>query len=990
MSSRRQDRGAHVFEEGLLLDPRAGGAEDAEQIVARRVGRIAREQGVETRHLFARDGLAPCGEARVRGGVHEEGRDARAGALREAPEDEDAGAIEVARVADGDLVRREPPDERDDGEVRLAAGADDDLVGLAGLDARVDVVEVGREVLEDGDAAGGGTLDDRVLELLEDEAARLAERRVARDVIEPHALFGRAAALRVDDRTEAEDRGGRLVVDDAVDREREQVRGRGRERDAGLVHHPECRDVVIEERLGDAPVQLRPRAERLAAPERACGEGLRADGLGPRVAMADDGVDRADDVRREALGRGARGELRELACDEGACRGALGACLELDERALERMAGRAGLRRGIAGLAAGEGVERAEERRLRAGASVAHEGAEVEAHAPLGGAADDARGEDAAEGVLDVGARRHRDAHRQAAAARLGAVDDDGERGDEARRLAGESVEVRGGHGSGVYHGAASVAGEPGPWYRAGVALAPDEIEAARRLRGPDAAVAFEEGAARILLRAIDRRVASAIVADRAEAYLAVLYGMLLLRRSHELEPLHEDVERMVGRARGAGDGEDDEQALARDLDQLVEWGCLTRRAEPLKIRGYKDISRERFRYHLTEDAVALLEWLEARLEAHAHGRADDGRDLLVDVLGHLRELSRVVAHWHKGERTEESARRAMHLCALVDERTRAIGEELLTFRASMLAFAGRPYDVTALRPILAWLERYVSVYLARIEALRADIVARLEELAQPRYRRALVEQQEALERERLETPAVFRSGLALRPPSELLDAQEAFYAERGRLSELSRRIDDSARAVLRKMHRHLREIERRSARVEDLRARIAEVARLAQREDDDRLSAFANALVGSAHARFGGRHGPSQARIAPPLPRKHAATAVDRTSRAPLRPKANPPDAVRELRARRLAELGRWIEEAVLRGGSEARLSEVALVTAESPRRWLDVARARHLDRGRDLARVGVAIAEAEGEARIGDASAGLSAPDCIVKKDMKKEVRR
>jgi hypothetical protein len=514
-------------------------------------------------------------------------------------------------------------------------------------------------------------------------------------------------------------------------------------------------------------------------------------------------------------------------------------------------------------------------------------------------------------------------------------------------------------------------------------ALGPDDIEAARRLRGPEAADAFAAGAAPVLLRAIDRRVASAIVAERADAYVTVLFGMALLRRAHELEPLHEDIERTVADAVASLDaGPRDEQALARDLDQLVEWGCLTRRAEPLKIRGYKDISRERFRYRLTEDAVALLEWLESRLDAYAQGRVDDGRDLLVDVLGHLRELSRVVTAWHKGERSADAARRAMHLSALVDERTRTIGEELLAFRASMLAFAARPYEIAALRPILAWLERYVTVYLTRIEALRGDIVARLEELGQPRLRRALEEQRASLERERAETPAAFRAGASLRAPAELLEAQASFYAERGRLAELCLKIDDSARGVLRKMHRHLREIERRSARLEDIRARIAEVKRLPADATDERLAAFANALIGSAHARFGGRQGPSTARAAPPLPRKHTSVPPDRAGRAPLRPKATAPEAVRELRARRLADLRRWLEAAVLRGASEAVLSEAALTSPDAPRRWLDVARARHLDRGRDLARLGVAIADAGGEAELGDESAGLRAPNCVVKK--------
>lgn len=74
--------------------------------------------------------------------------------------------------------------------------------------------------------------------------------------------------------------------------------------------------------------------------------------------------------------------------------------------------------------------------------------------------------------------------------------------------------------------------------------------------------------------------------------------------------------------------------------------------------------------------------------------------------------------------------------------------------------------------------------------------------------------------------PAAFRASGVLRDAGETLDAGRAFFAGGGRLVELCSRIDESVRAVLRKMHRHLRELERRSARVEDLRARIAELPR--------------------------------------------------------------------------------------------------------------------------------------------------------------------
>jgi len=507
-------------------------------------------------------------------------------------------------------------------------------------------------------------------------------------------------------------------------------------------------------------------------------------------------------------------------------------------------------------------------------------------------------------------------------------------------------------------------------------------LEQARALLLPDAQRAYDEGAAPVLLRGLEHPVACAIVAERAPAYITILYGMLLLRRGHELEPLHDDVEQVSARALAAVEPDRDEQAFARDVDQLVAWGCLERRAEPLKIRGYKDVRRERFRYRLTDDAVALLDWLEARLETRMQGRTTDGRDLMVDVLGYLKEVMRLVAQWHKGERGEDNARRALHLLTAFDERVHAITEELLAFRAGMLAFAARPYNLDALVGILAWLERYVAVYLGRIETLRAEIAARIDDLCQPRFRRALAEQHEALRRERAETPAAFRSSGALRDSGELLEAQRLFFAAHGSLVELCARIDDSARAVIRKMHRHLRELERRSARLADVRARIREVKARPGDEDDGRMTDFANALIASAHARFGGRHAHSNTRAAPPLPRRHSPPDVDRSKRPPLRPKKTPPEVVRELRARRLEDLRRWIDEAVLGGANEVRLADAGLATSDAPRRWLDVARAWHLDRGRDLLRLDLAIEPEAGEVRIGEGAMGLVAPDCTLRR--------
>ncbi|HVV81689.1 MAG TPA: DUF2397 family protein, partial [Kofleriaceae bacterium] len=367
-----------------------------------------------------------------------------------------------------------------------------------------------------------------------------------------------------------------------------------------------------------------------------------------------------------------------------------------------------------------------------------------------------------------------------------------------------------------------------------------------------------------MLRRALDGRIASVLTAERAPWYLTILYALLLYRRDHELEPLHEDVLLRIGeplRAHGPYDG----ALFAQDVGQLVGWGAVERIVEAHKLRSYRDNRRERFRYRLAEDTVALLEWLEARLAAKLAGRAGDSRDRLQDVLGHLRELRRVLDDWRGGAHSADAARRALYLVEATSDAIDEVGAELLTFRAEMLAFASRPYDVDALRAILGWLERYVAVYVRRIDELRSEIAGRLHDLATPRHRAALDHCHAVVIEDRAAAPRALRAA-AVVPPGERIGAHAAFFAAGGVLAGLSARIDESARAVVLKMQHHLRELERRSARLADLRAAIHAVA--AGPTHDPRLAELGRGLVAAAHVHLDRRPGTRAQPVAPPMPR--------------------------------------------------------------------------------------------------------------------------
>jgi len=373
---------------------------------------------------------------------------------------------------------------------------------------------------------------------------------------------------------------------------------------------------------------------------------------------------------------------------------------------------------------------------------------------------------------------------------------------------------------------------------------------------------------------------------------------------------------------------------------------------------------------------VALLEWLESRLASRLEGRASDGRDLLTDIVGQLTELKRVLDRFRRDDADVDLPRRAMHLLASVDATCDALSEELTSFRAEMLGFVSQRYRLEHLRQILAWLERYLGVYLTSLETSRESIAERLHTLRRPRYRRALAGCHARLEAERAATPSMLRGAGRLREPDELLDAAAPYFDSQGTLRTLTHHIDDSARAVLHKMHRHQAELERRNARLEDLRATIRQVAALPRDSTEPDLSALLRATVASAHARFAGRAPRRSHAEVPPLPRRHE-RQTPHARRQPLRSKQLSVTEVRALRARKLSELGRWVEETLLRGRPDVRLSELEIDSPDAPRRLLDLARSWHLGQGKDLRRMKLMLEDVPGRAAAVGEGDSLELPD-------------
>jgi hypothetical protein len=513
-----------------------------------------------------------------------------------------------------------------------------------------------------------------------------------------------------------------------------------------------------------------------------------------------------------------------------------------------------------------------------------------------------------------------------------------------------------------------------------------------------------ESKRASMMLRVFGNERLSFFESERAAFYLNILYKMLLLRREHELQPLHEDLYYAVRDQQLLFSSDYDLNQFAADVAQLLEWGNLTKVLEPYRLRSYKDHSRENFRYVLNENTVEFLQWLEHRVRARAEGRGRDGRNFLQDIVAALQELDRLCASAQTQEAAapEETARRALHLMYSIEDHIHDLSSELLEFRAAMVQFVTRAYDLETLKAILHWLGRYVEVYLQGIYALRERILGLVVKLDNAATRNFLDGCHEIMAEQRRRMPQALRGEVAAEPlrAERFLRHVDEFLSREARLDELCERINGTAREVIKKMDAKLRELERRNTRIHDLKARIRELASAPASDihaqarqgetfnrngDEARLAGyhFINALLLPSFAILDAQHWDAHSKAVPPRPRKYPSSSSSAVPKRYLKAKARTRQELYELEEKKREELRRWIEEILLKGHPQIRLAERRLDDPRAAQLWMKLMHYAYVTPAKDLPALKIKLAkliESPASVLLGSASEGLYTPDHLV----------
>jgi len=478
-------------------------------------------------------------------------------------------------------------------------------------------------------------------------------------------------------------------------------------------------------------------------------------------------------------------------------------------------------------------------------------------------------------------------------------------------------------------------------------------------LFGDRALAAYEQGQAAELVQRRNRHVGQLLQAERAVLYTQLLYRLLLFRRAHELEPLHEDLYEAVRPAQECvlGAGAYDPDQFRIDLGQLQDWQLVSCRIEVERLHGYRDSRRRKFRYRLSADAVSFLEWLEERAQSDLYRPDEDARDLLEETSGSLNELRRLLA-LDPPRAQEGHARRIVYQLAKLDALSLDVDAYLGGFDARLQTFATHEYRIEDARAVLRDLERFVDGFLRQVHDLRGTISERVAGLMQTAVSDAIAKAAAELDAERRRLPALFRSHGDPRDPCRIPMRLWEFFREDGQLDLLCRRIRASAILVWRKLHAHLREVERRSTRLEDLRARCVELAAMPETALPRR---FMRELLASAVMVYDPHYWDDFERAEPPLPRRRADIG-DRRPLQPLRPKRRQDGPVVSLEQARLERLGAWVQGTLGGEGLAAGtpLSRGFFASPEDFGRIMELSKAGLLGEGRRLRRIGYRLTPA------------------------------
>ncbi len=538
--------------------------------------------------------------------------------------------------------------------------------------------------------------------------------------------------------------------------------------------------------------------------------------------------------------------------------------------------------------------------------------------------------------------------------------------------------------------------------------------------------------------------------ADRRRAYAAILWLLLHHRRAHRIEVYYDDlmVEALTV-VPGLEPGIYDPDTFRADISQLEDWGNLApRRLEPRRIETLADRHLRKFLCRLDDETAAILEFLEGRSRIDAAALSGHGSHFLRDAADRLNEALRLAEKLRKDARTtaspdsgeeadgdatagverenssedaapapdgaetteftmdgfdrdapgsanresrdrdnRERCLRMAYLCAEADRKVDEAARELSAFDAALIAFAVSPFRIEALAGVVERLERYVEDYIAEATERARKLHRTAKKLLGRGYAQTLRATRDTVNRHLREDPFAAPSAASWPDPLAVCERLVPFFAPGGEYDLLLERVHAAARDVVRRLHAHIAGVRARNIRIETLRDRSREMARITD-EEVTQANRWVNALFASAHLVADLRTGTPEDRAPLPKPARRYQAVRGVRGGAYLSAKEGRPGQTRALHRKRLYELGRFVEEKILNGEDRALLSGGDLKGIDDARTLIAAVKAHDLRAGKDRRHLSYRI-HRDRNSRNGERACfafeegELDAPDLLFRRD-------
>ncbi|MCC6545644.1 DUF2397 family protein [Candidatus Sumerlaeota bacterium] len=401
------------------------------------------------------------------------------------------------------------------------------------------------------------------------------------------------------------------------------------------------------------------------------------------------------------------------------------------------------------------------------------------------------------------------------------------------------------------------------------------------------------------------------LVADQPEAYWAILGWLARRRHLGELEVDLEALREAVPM----------ERDLMAALRQLEDWGNLTTRIEPRKIRTLEDRRVERYRVSLGEETDEILEFAAQELDREEMA-AELAEDLLRSLdagLGRLLELLRDATV----EDDSAVLRDGSSLLRQLRREMLKADKELIAFARSirMQARSVRPSgtDVAGFSDLL---QRYVAQYLTALDEVRGQALKRLETLQSEEMTAAQVRLQSFLMAQAEEAMQLAGRRARVLSVDEVLLALRRFFEPGGELHRRCEEIQSATIELVGSLRRYLEELLTRSQRRALLKSALDALLQSPEDESAEAADRLFDQLwrVVRPHTLEGTATPQDRENVELPDP---GPRRTKKELSAFVAPPKRPRGVTRSLAEQELKDLNEFVDRAILKGAGEAWLTD-------------------------------------------------------------------